>query len=98
MGSQQRIDKNHAYLAASLVGYALELKAENILVPDRGSREMVQARQVAMYLSHVGLEMSLSRVAPSNVTARRSRTLATRLKKCATKRSSMPGSRLWKQA
>ena len=63
MGSQQRIDKNHAYLAASLVGYALELKAENILVPDRGSREMVQARQVAMYLSHVGLEMSLSRVA-----------------------------------
>ena len=63
MGTQQRIDRNHAYLAASLVGYALELKAENILMPDRGPRDMVQARQVAMYLSHVGLEMSLSRVA-----------------------------------
>lgn len=63
MGSQQRIDRNNAYLAASLVGYALELKAENILMSDRGPRDMVQARQVAMYLSHVGLEMSLSRVA-----------------------------------
>jgi len=63
VGSQQRIDKNNAYLAASLVGYALELKADKILEPDRGPRDMVQARQVAMYLTHVGLEMSLSRVA-----------------------------------
>ena len=63
VGSQQRIDRNNAYLAASLVGYALELKAENILMRDRGPRDMVQARQVAMYLTHVGLEMSLSRVA-----------------------------------
>lgn len=63
MGSQQRIDRNCAYLAASLVAYALELKAEHILHPDRGSRDMVRARQVAMYLTHVGLEMSLSRVA-----------------------------------
>ena len=63
MGSQQRIDRNCAYLAASLVGYVLELKAEDIFLPDRGPRNMVRARQVAMYLSHVGLEMSLSRVA-----------------------------------
>ena len=63
VGSQQRIDRNNAYLAARLVGYALELKAENILMRDRGPRDMVQARQVAMYLTHVGLEMSLSRVA-----------------------------------
>ncbi|MCR9194680.1 MAG: chromosomal replication initiator DnaA [Hyphomonas sp.] len=63
MGSQQRIDRNNAYLAASLVGYALKLKAENIMMRDRGPRDMVQARQVAMYLTHVGLEMSLSRVA-----------------------------------
>ena len=63
MGSQQRIDKNNAYLAVSLVGYALELKAENILVPDRGPRDLVRARQVAMYLTHVGLGMSLARVA-----------------------------------
>jgi len=63
VGTQQRMDRNNAYLAASLVGYALELKAENILMSDRGPRDMVQARQVAMYLSHVGLEMSLSRVA-----------------------------------
>ena len=48
MGSQQRIDKNSAYLAASLVGYVLELKAEDILLPDRGPRDMVRARQVAM--------------------------------------------------
>lgn len=63
VGSQQRIDRNNAYLAASLVGYALKLKAENIMMRDRGPRDMVQARQVAMYLTHVGLEMSLSRVA-----------------------------------
>jgi len=63
VASQHRIDKNNAYLATSLVGYALELKAEKILLPERGSREMVRARQVAMYLTHVGLGMSLSRVA-----------------------------------
>ena len=63
MGTQQRIDRNSAYLAASLVGYVLELKAEDILLPERGPRDMARARQVAMYLSHVGLEMSLSRVA-----------------------------------
>ena len=50
MGSQQRIDRNNAYLAVSLVAYALELKAEDILIPDRGRRELVRARQVAMYL------------------------------------------------
>lgn len=63
MGSQQRIDKNNAYLAVSLVGYALEMKAEDILLPERGPRALVRARQVAMYLSHVGLGMSLARVA-----------------------------------
>lgn len=63
MGSQQRIDRNSAYLAASLVAYALEMKAEDILVPDRGPRHLVKARQVAMYLTHVGLGKSLSRVA-----------------------------------
>lgn len=63
MGSQQRIDKNNARLAASLVGYALEVKAEDILLPERGRRELVRARQIAMYLAHVALSMSLSRVA-----------------------------------
>lgn len=63
MRVQQKINRNNAYLAASLAGYALDLRAEKILKPDRGSRNMVQARQVAMYLTHVGLEMSLSRVA-----------------------------------
>ncbi|MEM7458334.1 MAG: helix-turn-helix domain-containing protein [Pseudomonadota bacterium] len=63
MASQYRRDKRNAYLAASLVGYALELTAERILLPERGSREMVRARQVSMYLTHVGLGMSLSRVA-----------------------------------
>src|SRR6056297_2945379 len=63
VGTQQRIDKNNAALAVSLVAYALEIKAEDILMPDRGPREMVRARQVSMYLTHVGLGMSLSRVA-----------------------------------
>lgn len=63
MGKERRIDRKHAYLAASLVGYALGLRAEDILLPDRGRRELARARQVAMYLTHVGLEMSLSRVA-----------------------------------
>lgn len=63
MGSQQRIDKNQARLAVSLVGYALEVKAEDILLPERGRRELVRARQIAMYLSHVAMSMSLSRVA-----------------------------------
>ena len=62
MGSQQRIDKNNARLAASLVGYALEVRAEDIL-PERGRRELVRARQIAMYLAHVAMSMSLSRVA-----------------------------------
>ena len=63
MASDYRADRNSAYLAASLVGYALEMKAENILLPDRGPRDLARARQVAMYLTHVGLGMSLSRVA-----------------------------------
>jgi chromosomal replication initiation ATPase DnaA len=63
VGSQQRIDKNNARLAASLVGYALDVKAEDILLPERGRRELVRARQIAMYLAHVAMSMSLSRVA-----------------------------------
>ncbi len=63
MGSQQRMDRNNAYLAVSLVGYALDMKAENILQAARGPRNLVHARQTAMYLTHVGLSMSLARVA-----------------------------------
>lgn len=63
MGNQQRIDRNNAYLAVSLVGYALEIKADRILQPSRGPRDLVRARQAAMYLTHVGLGMSLARVA-----------------------------------
>ena len=56
-------DRNNAYLVASLVGYALSLKAEQILQNGRGTRALVNARQVAMYLAHTGLGMSLSKVA-----------------------------------
>jgi len=63
VAGQIRIDRNNASLAASLVAYALELKAEKILLPDRGPRELVRARQIAMYLMHVGLGVSLARVA-----------------------------------
>ena len=44
MGGQQRIDKKIARLAASLVGYALELEVEDMLLPERRRRELVRAR------------------------------------------------------
>ena len=62
MGTQQRIDRNNAHLAVSLVAYALELKAEHILLPDRGPRDLVRARQIAMYLSKIMTLRSLPEI------------------------------------
>ncbi len=55
-------DRNGARLAAGLVAYALDLTADGILSGERGNQDVSRGRQVAMYLAHVGLGMSLARV------------------------------------
>ena len=56
-------DRHNAVLAAGLVGYALGYTPEIIMGSDRGARDLVKARQVAMYLTYIGFGMSLARVA-----------------------------------
>ncbi|MGH1422655.1 MAG: helix-turn-helix domain-containing protein [Hyphomonas sp.] len=56
-------DEDRAYLAAALTAYALGLKLETLLSAGRGSPAESRARHIAIYLAHVGLGMSLSRVA-----------------------------------
>lgn len=60
---RNRHDRDGAYLAAGLASYALGIKTNDILNVGRGTIETVRARQVAMYLAHVGFGMSLARVA-----------------------------------
>ena len=60
---RQKNDRDGAHLAAGLAGYALGIMPSRILTTGRGSVEVVRARQVAMYLAHVGFGMSLARVA-----------------------------------
>jgi hypothetical protein len=52
-----------ARLAADVAAYALNVRAEEILDLRRGRAEVAFARQVAVYLCHVALDMSLSRIA-----------------------------------
>lgn len=56
-------DEDRAYLAAALTSYALGLKLEAILSPERGRPIEARARHIAIYLTHVALGMSLARVA-----------------------------------
>jgi chromosomal replication initiation ATPase DnaA len=56
-------DEAAARLAAETASYALGVPAEDILSLGRGSADIAFARQVAMYLCHVGFELSLARVA-----------------------------------
>ncbi len=56
-------DEDRAYLAAALTAYALGLKLEALLAPGRGTPAESRARHIAIYLAHVGLGMSLARVA-----------------------------------
>ncbi len=56
-------DRASAELASTLAGYALNVPAADILEQGRGSQRVAFARQVAMYLCHVGFAYSLSRVA-----------------------------------
>lgn len=55
-------DGAKARLACEVAGFALEIK-EDLLMPTRGSPNSALARQIAMYLTHVGFGMSLHRVA-----------------------------------
>lgn len=64
MDKRERLkDEDGAHLAASLTAYALGLRSDTILASGRGSPSQSFGRQVAMYLCHVGLGMSLARVA-----------------------------------
>ena len=56
-------DEDCSRLAVSLTGFALGVSADEILMAGRGTPGISFARQVAMYLSHVALGMSLARVA-----------------------------------
>lgn len=57
-----REDCARARFACDAVGFALGL-SESLLQPGRGAADAAFARQMAMYLCHVGFGMSLSRVA-----------------------------------
>lgn len=56
-------DHARARLALQTVAYALQVPAEEIDAPTRGSSRASLARQVAIYLTHVAFEMSLARTA-----------------------------------
>lgn len=56
-------DDAAARLAASVASYGLDVPLEDILMSDRGSNAVAFARQVAMYLCHVGFQLSVARIA-----------------------------------
>lgn len=56
-------DLARARLAQGAVAYAFGVPPADIEAPTRRSRQASLARQVAMYLTHVAFELSLSRVA-----------------------------------
>jgi chromosomal replication initiation ATPase DnaA len=56
-------DQASARLAADVASYALEVPVDEILNLRRGTAEAAFARQVAVYLCHIGFELSLARVA-----------------------------------
>ncbi len=56
-------DMARAGLVVSLAGYALGVPQQELRKPTRGAASAAFARQVAMYVTHVAFEMSLSRVA-----------------------------------
>ena len=62
-GQQRFIDEDNARFAASLAAFALGQKAEEVMAAGRGRPPVSFARHVAMYLCHVALGMSLSRIA-----------------------------------
>lgn len=61
--SKRQQDEHRVRLAAGLTGFALMIPAEQILAADKRDHRIARARQIAMYLAHVGLGMSLARIA-----------------------------------
>lgn len=60
---ERAADRASAQLAAAMVSYALGVDQADIAAETRGNAQAAFARQVAMYLTHVGFELSLNRVA-----------------------------------
>jgi len=56
-------DAAAAELAASIASYAVGIPQHNIVDDARGCTQTAFARQLAMYLCHVGFELSLARIA-----------------------------------
>ncbi len=60
---ERQEDVAAARLAGGVAGYALGVPLDEITQRTRGSKQAAFARQVAMYLCHVGFELSLAKVA-----------------------------------
>ena len=60
--SRTRDDRARISVIQQAVAYVFDIHVDEINKPTRGSAQASLARQVAMYLAHVGLEMSLTRV------------------------------------
>jgi hypothetical protein len=56
-------DGARARLATEMASFALGLEVGRVHARERGSSPVAFARQLAMYLCHVGFEMSMARVA-----------------------------------
>jgi len=63
LGERRAADVAAAQLAAGVAAYSLSVGEAEILGRDRGVAQVAFARQVAMYLCHVGFELSLARIA-----------------------------------
>lgn len=57
-----KADRARAQLARQIAAYSFGVPVEILGGPTRGGAEAAFARQVAMYLAHIGFEMSLGRV------------------------------------
>ncbi|MEE2567352.1 helix-turn-helix domain-containing protein [Hyphobacterium marinum] len=56
-------DAPRARLVREAVAYAFNVSPDEMIAPTRRSSSVALARQVAMYLTHVAFELSLSQVA-----------------------------------
>lgn len=60
---QQKLDAARAGFVRAIVAYAWDVPEAELAAPTRSNAQAAFGRQVAMYLTHVGFELSLSRVA-----------------------------------
>lgn len=63
MEEERACDVAAAQLTIGVASYAMGVAAREVASRDRGSARIALARQVAMYLCHVGFALSLQRVA-----------------------------------